>query len=292
MRAVDGISFTLARGRTLGLVGESGCGKSTAGKAILRLLEPSSGRVVLDGVDVTALPPRALHSERRNMQVIFQDPYASLNPRMTAAAIVTEPMANYGLLTRHGRAERVAELFDRVGLRADQMGRYPSQFSGGQRQRLGIARALALSPKLVVGDEPVSALDVSVQAQVINLMVRLQADLGLSYVFIAHDLAVVRHISDQVAVMYLGRIVEMADVATVFSAPAHPYTRLLLASVPSIAARGTRFTPMRGEPPSAAAPPPGCHFHPRCPQAVERCRVEVPHLREVSSGQVAACHLA
>jgi oligopeptide/dipeptide ABC transporter ATP-binding protein len=294
VRAVDGISFSIPRGKTLGFVGESGCGKSTAGKAILRLIQPTSGSVRLDGVEITSLSAAALHAQRRNMQVIFQDPYASLNPRMTAGATVEEPYINYGLYTKRERAERVADLFNRVGLRADQLTRFPHEFSGGQRQRLGIARALALDPKLVVGDEPVSALDVSVQAQVINLMVRLQEELGLSYLFIAHDLAVVRHISDRIAVMYLGRIIEIADTAVLFSGPAHPYTRMLLAAVPSAGpAQGPRRrTVLRGDPPSALAPPPGCHFHPRCPEAIARCKVESPVLREVGSGHLAACHLA
>jgi peptide/nickel transport system ATP-binding protein/oligopeptide transport system ATP-binding protein len=294
LRAVDGVSFHIGYGETLGLVGESGCGKSTVGKAILRLIEPTSGSVRLDSVEITTLSHAALRAQRRNMQVIFQDPYASLNPKMTAGAIVTEPFVNYRLLAPRERAARVADLFARVGLRPDQMDRYPHEFSGGQRQRLGIARALALDPRLVIGDEPVSALDVSVQAQVINLMVRLQEELGLSYLFIAHDLAVVRHISDRVAVMYLGRIVEMAATETLFGHPAHPYTRMLLASVPSAEARrGTRRrTVLLGEPPSPLAPPPGCPFHPRCPDAIERCRVELRLLRPIGNGHTAACHLA
>jgi oligopeptide/dipeptide ABC transporter ATP-binding protein len=294
LRAVDGISLQIGHGETLGLVGESGSGKSTAGKAILRLVEPTSGSVRLDGIEITTLPPPGLHQQRRNMQAVFQDPFASLNPKMKAARIVNEPFINYHLHSARERAERVAALFARVGLRPDHMARYPHEFSGGQRQRLGIARALALEPKLVIADEPVSALDVSVQAQVINLMVRLQEELGLSYLFIAHDLAVVRHISDRIAVMYLGRIVELAATEALFAGPAHPYTRMLLASVPSAGARqgARRRQILRGEPPSALAPPSGCHFHPRCPDAVERCRVETPPLRLVADGRLAACHLA
>ncbi len=276
VQAVDGVSFALHAGETVALVGESGCGKSTAGKAILRLIEPSGGSVKLAGTEITTLSATAMHAQRRDMQAIFQDPFASLNPKMTAATLVGEPFVNYGLYSRAERAERVAALFARVGLRPDHMPRYPHEFSGGQRQRLGIARALALAPKLVIGDEPVSALDVSVQAQVINLMVGLQDELGIAYLFIAHDLAVVRHISHRIAVMYLGRIVELAPAGQVFGAPAHPYTRMLLASVPVAGAvRGARRrVVLRGEPPSPMAPPPGCHFHPRCPDAVERCRVE------------------
>ena len=293
VRALDGISLQIGRGETFGLVGESGCGKSTAGKAILRLIEPTRGSVKLSGVEITTLPRAALREQRRNMQVIFQDPYASLNPKMTAAAIVTEPFRNYRLHSRRERQERVAALFAKVGLRPDQMERYPHEFSGGQRQRLGIARALALDPQLVIGDEPVSALDVSVQAQVINLMVRLQQELGLAYLFIAHDLAVIRHISDRIGVMYLGRMVETAPAATLFANPAHPYTKMLLASVPKPgAARSGQPRPtLRGEPPSPLSPPTGCHFHPRCPEAIARCKTEPPLLRQIGRGHQAACHL-
>lgn len=293
LKAVDGVSLHIGRGETLGLVGESGCGKSTVGKSILRLVEPTQGSVRLEGVEITRLSHAALREQRRNMQVIFQDPYASLNPKMKAGAIVAEPFVNYDRMKSSERAERVAALFAKVGLRRDQMDRFPHEFSGGQRQRLGIARALALEPKLVIGDEPVSALDLSVQAQVINLMVRLQEELGLSYLFIAHDLAVVRHISDRVAVMYLGRIVETADTETLFATPAHPYTRRLLDSVPSADARRAdrRRTVLRGEPPSPLNPPPGCPFHTRCPEANERCRAELPLLRTVGPGHAAACHM-
>ena len=293
LRAVDGISFAIARGETLGLVGESGCGKSTAGKALMRLIEPTGGSVRLDGVEITTLGRAALHAARRQMQAVFQDPYSSLNPKMTAGALVAEPLVNYGLGTAAERRARVEDLFGRVGLRADDTSKYPHEFSGGQRQRLGIARALAPGPALVVGDEPVSALDVSVQAQVINLLVRLQAEFGLAYLFIAHDLAVVRHISDRVAVMYLGRIVEIAPTAALFARPAHPYTRALLDAIPvTDPRRRRRRTVLAGEVPSPLAPPPGCHFHPRCPIATERCRVEDPVLRPLETGHDAACHHA
>jgi len=293
VRAVDGVSFTLCRGETLGLVGESGCGKSTAGKALMRLIEPTSGSVRLDGVEVTTLGSAALHVARRTMQAVFQDPYSSLNPKMTAGTLVGEPLVNYGIGSAAERRARVEDLFDRVGLRADDMAKYPHEFSGGQRQRLGIARALAPGPALVVGDEPVSALDVSVQAQVINLLVRLQAEFGLAYLFIAHDLAVVRHISDRVAVMYLGRIVEIAPTATLFARPAHPYTRALLDAIPvPDPRRRRRRDVLPGEVPSPLNPPSGCHFHPRCPIARERCRVDDPALRPLEAGHAVACHYA
>ncbi len=293
LRAVDGISFTLARGETLGLVGESGCGKSTAGKALMRLIEPTSGSVRLNGIEITGLSRRELHAQRRQMQAVFQDPYSSLNPKMTAGALVAEPLINFGLGNSAERRARVEDLFGRVGLRAGDMAKYPHEFSGGQRQRLGIARALAPGPTLVVGDEPVSALDVSVQAQVVNLLVRLQREFGLAYLFIAHDLAVVRHISDRVAVMYLGRIVELAPTATLFARPAHPYTQALLEAIPIPDPRRRRSRAvLRGEVPSPINPPSGCHFHPRCPIATERCRVEVPELRDLGAGQSAACHHA
>jgi len=290
--AVDGVSFSVGTGETLGIVGESGCGKSTTGKVILRLEEPTSGRVLLKGKDITGISRREMHPYRRQMQVIFQDPYASLNQRMRAGDIVGEPLGNYAGLTAAERRAKVAQLFEKVGLRQDAMHRFPYEFSGGQRQRLGIARALALNPEIIIADEPVSALDVSVQAQVINLMMDLQQELGLSYLFIAHDLAVVQHISHRIGVMYLGKLVEITDKRSLFRAPQHPYTEALLASVPvpDPRRRKTR-TVLKGDVPSPMKPPRGCNFNTRCPIAVERCFREEPPLREVAPGHMAACHL-
>jgi peptide/nickel transport system ATP-binding protein len=296
VRAVEGVSFTIAPGETLGLVGESGCGKSTVGRAILRLIEPTAGRIRLKSEDITYLSSEALRPRRRELQVIFQDPYSSLNPRMSAGAIVGEPLSNYGLA--HGRAleERVASLLTRVGLRPEHMRRYPHEFSGGQRQRLGIARALALNPSLIICDEPVSALDVSVQAQVINLLMDLQEEYRLSYLFIAHDLAVVEHISHRVAVMYLGKIVELTDKKRLFVDPRHPYTQALLSAIPRSQppAAGTKRQRiiLAGDVPSSVRPPSGCRFHTRCPYVFDRCKVEEPAFREVSPGHAVACHLA
>ncbi|MBN9090169.1 MAG: dipeptide ABC transporter ATP-binding protein [Reyranella sp.] len=291
--AVDGVSFRIGRGETLGLVGESGCGKSTVGRTLLRLLEPTAGTVKVAGEDITHLEGERLLPYRRRMQMIYQDPYASLNPRMTAGEIVGEPMVVHSVGTPAERREKVASLFDRVGLRPESAGRYPHEFSGGQRQRIGIARALALNPDLIVGDEPVSALDVSIQAQIINLLMDLQDEFGLSYLFVAHDLAVVEHISHRVAVMYLGRIVEMTDRKSLFEMPLHPYTEALLSAVPipKASARGRKRVILTGDVPSPINPPSGCHFHARCPYAMARCKVEAPALREVVPGHVAACHL-
>jgi peptide/nickel transport system ATP-binding protein/oligopeptide transport system ATP-binding protein len=291
--AVDGVSFEIGRGETLGLVGESGCGKSTVGRTLLKLLEPTDGTIRVGGEDITHLGAEAMLPYRRRMQMIYQDPYASLNPRMSAGEIVGEPLIIHDVGTPQERREKVAALFERVGLRPEAMLNYPHEFSGGQRQRIGIARALALSPDLIVGDEPVSALDVSIQAQIINLLMDLQDEFKLSYLFVAHDLAVVEHISHRVAVMYLGRIVEMTDKQSLFEMPLHPYTEALLSAVPipKASARRRNRVILKGDVPSPINPPSGCHFHARCPYAMPRCRVDVPVLREVKPGHWASCHL-
>ena len=292
VHAVDGLSFRIGERETLGLVGESGCGKSTTGKLILGLAAPTSGEVHWRGRRVDGLSAGDMRPVRRELQAVFQDPYASLNPRMRAADIVAEPIRNFESVPAPELRERVAGLFARVGLRADQMEKYPYEFSGGQRQRLGIARALAPNPKLIVCDEPVSALDVSVQAQVLNLLMDLQEEFGLSYLFVAHDLAVVEHISHRVAVMYLGKLVELADRRALFESPQHPYTEALLSAVPvpDPKLRRERIL-LRGDVPSPVNPPAGCRFHTRCPYVMERCRQEEPAVREVRPGHFAACHL-
>jgi len=292
VHAADEVSFRIAEGETLGLVGESGCGKSSTAKAILKLVDPTSGEIDWRGQRIERLSPAQMRPIRRELQAVFQDPYSSLNPRMRAADIVSEPIRNFERAAEGEIGERVAALFDKVGLRADQMVKYPYEFSGGQRQRLGIARALAPRPRLIVCDEPVSALDVSVQAQVINLLMNLQDEFGLSYLFVAHDLAVVEHISHRVAVMYLGRIVELAETESLFAHPQHPYTVALLSAVPVPDPRSARKRIiLSGDVPSPVDPPAGCRFHTRCPVAIDRCRVEVPPMKEVAPGHFAACHL-
>ena len=293
VHAVDGVSFAMAKGETLGLVGESGCGKSTTGRCILHLIEPTSGAVWFEGQNVTALDREGRRALCRDMQIIFQDPYASLDPRMTVGAIVGEALVIHNLTKTQGEyRERIVELLETVGLNPDYIRRYPHEFSGGQRQRIGIARALAVSPKLIVCDEPVSALDVSIQAQVINLLEDLQQKFDLTYLFIAHDLSVVEHISQRVAVMYLGRIVELAPSRELYVSPKHPYTEALLSAVP-IPEPGLKRTRIRltGDVPNPINPPPGCHFHPRCPKAFDRCKVEDPVLKKIGPKHWAACHL-
>lgn len=295
LRAVDGVTLDVLPGETLGLVGESGCGKSTLGRLFLRLQQPTSGRVFFEGTEITSLTQSALRPFRSKMQVIFQDPYSSLNPRMTVRSALAEALAVHGLAgSASEEHDRIAALLERVGLRPEQMRRYPHEFSGGQRQRIGIARALAVEPRFIVADEPVSALDVSIQAQIVNLLSDLQAELGLSFLFIAHDLHVVEHVSRRVAVMYLGRVVELATSAELYESPRHPYTEALLSAAPDLdpKARKKRLI-LRGDVPSPLDPPAGCAFHPRCPIAEKGlCDREVPALRPIASGHEVACHLA
>jgi peptide/nickel transport system ATP-binding protein len=298
VRAVDGVDFHIDEGETLGLVGESGCGKTTTARCVLRAIEPTQGKIhmrVADGsvVELGQQSPREMRALRRQMQMIFQDPFTSLNPRMTLLDLVGEPLLVHGLANRREREERVADLLTRVGLRPEYMRRFPHAFSGGERQRIGIARALALHPRLVVADEPVSALDVSVQAQILNLLVDLQADFRLTYLFVAHDLSVVRHISNRVAVMYVGRMVELAETTEIFERPRHPYTAALLSAVPEPDPRTrARRIVLQGEVANPAAPPSGCYFHPRCPHAIDVCKTQTPAWQEVSPGHFASCHRA
>jgi oligopeptide transport system ATP-binding protein len=291
VKAVDGVSFSIRPAETLGLVGESSCGKTTLSRMVLKLLEPTSGRVLLGGVDVTKLSPAAMWEHRRRVQIVFQDPYSCLNPRLTAGAIVGEPMENFRVAAGNDRQRRVAALFARVGLRPESMAKYPHELSGGQRQRVGIAKALSVNPSLIVADEPVSALDVSVRAQVLNLLITLQDELKLAYLFVTHDLAVVRHISHRIAVMYLGRIVELADKRALFTTPLHPYSQALLAAAPAPdpARRGLKRTILQGDVPSLLEPPSGCRFQTRCAHALARCKLNDPPLLEVAPGRYVAC---
>jgi oligopeptide/dipeptide ABC transporter ATP-binding protein len=290
--AVDDVTFSIGEGETLGMVGESGCGKSTAGKAILKLIEPTAGEVRVNGERIDQLSRAEMRPYRRELQVVFQDPYSSLNPRLRVRDIIGEPLQNYGVARGRALNERIETLAGKVGLRPEALDRFPHEFSGGQRQRIGIARALALNPGLIVCDEPVSALDVSVQAQVINLLGDLQKEFGLSYLFIAHDIAVVEHISHRIAVMYLGKIVELADRASLFARPQHPYTEALLSAVPvPDPDAGRQRIILRGDVPSPINPPGGCRFHTRCPYAFDRCAKEEPEIREVLPGHRVACHL-
>lgn len=295
VKAVDGINLTVKKGETIGIVGESGCGKSTAGRTIIRLYEPTGGKIIFDGQDISHLPESELRKTvRKNIQMVFQDPFASLNPRKTLGSIIKEPMDTHGLYKGRERLERVEELLEKVGLNASFINRYPHEFSGGQRQRIGIARAIALNPQMVIADEAVSALDVSIQAQIINLLEDLQDEFNLTYMFISHDLSVVRHISDRVGVMYLGKMMELADKHSLYSEPLHPYTQALLSAVPvprkAGQARRERIV-LKGELPSPANPPQGCVFHTRCPAATSVCREAVPQFKEVKKNHFVACHL-
>ena len=294
IKAVDEVSFEAKRGETLGLVGESGCGKSTTGRAILKLYQPTAGSVELDGQDITHLRGRAMRALRPKLQMIFQDPQACLNPRMTVGSIIAEPLDEHSKLSRKQKRMHVAELLEAVGMRADFANRYPHEFSGGQRQRIGIARALALEPELIVCDEPIAALDVSIQAQVVNLLEDIQNERNLTFLFISHDLSMVRHIADRIAVMYLGKIVELASRDELYTSPQHPYTQALLSAVPvpdPVAEAKRERIILQGDVPSPANPPSGCNFSTRCPLATEKCRMEVPEWREVQGGRFVACHL-